>query len=89
MQSVHLWDVNWGWDKYRRAIESALLLISLANRSTWSFQSGDADDAIALDADAMSIGTDGAEWYESFDTISACIRGFVGEAQSGDELRQT
>ena len=73
-------------------MEPAPELIHFAERFIRNFQAGDANaiiDAIAKDADSLLIGTDDAEWYEGFETIAAFLRVFMGEAQSGDELRDT
>ncbi len=73
-------------------MEPAPELIAFAERFIRNFQAGDANaiiDAIAKEPESLLIGTDDAEWYEGFETISAYLQMFMGEAQSGGELRET
>ena len=77
---------------FLREVEPAPELIPLAERFIRNFQAGDANaiiDAVAKDQNSILIGTDDAEWYEGFETISAYLRMFMGEAQSGGELLDT
>jgi class 3 adenylate cyclase len=73
-------------------MEPAPDLIPFAERFIRNFQAGNAGaiiDAIAKDPDSLLIGTDDAEWYEGFEAISAYLRMFMGESESGNDLLQT
>ena len=73
-------------------MEPAPELVPFAERFIRNFQAGDANaviDAIAKEPESILIGTDDAEWYEGFETISAYLRLFMGETYSRDELKET
>jgi len=73
-------------------MESAPELISFAERFIRNFQAGNANaiiDAIAKEPESLLIGTDDAEWYEGFEVISAYLQMFMGETQSGEDLKGT